>query len=180
MNKLNYHSKILNLLNTPTYRKFYRSPINKISKSIKYALKHSSLDDNIKKFLEPKNYITLRIYGQHEIHKQEIILHPIVSTINSPTYDLTNYLAKFLQPLIVYTTSFIKDSTYFIKFLHHLKLENNDILVRFDVVSFFTKIVVCYSGETPLWTTLGFNMYVYIIVYKYPTFYNYPEYTPHS
>ena len=52
---------------------------------------------------------------------------------------LSKHLAKTLKPLVGNTTSYIKDSTHFIQEIHILKLDDNDMLVSFDVVSLYRK-----------------------------------------
>ena len=81
-----------------------------------------------------------RIYGLAKIHKQNTPLRPIVSTIGSPTYQLAKYLTKLLPPHLGNTEHFIKDSTHFINKIQEIKLNPEDILVSFDVVSLFTKV----------------------------------------
>ncbi|XP_059059362.1 uncharacterized protein LOC131852664 [Achroia grisella] len=48
------------------------------------------------KHIHPK-----KLYGLPKIHKKNAPLRPIVSQINSPTYDLAKHVAKILQPLVV-------------------------------------------------------------------------------
>ena len=82
--------------------------------------------------------MTPRIYGVPKIHKANIPLRPIVDTIRSLTYFLATFLASLITPLVGKTDSFIKDSTHFTQFTHDIKLDSNDTLVSFDVVSLFT------------------------------------------
>ena len=84
--------------------------------------------------------VTPRIYGLPKIHKEGAPLRPIVNTIESPTYELARYVALNLKPLLGNIDSFIKYSSEFIKLLKRKRVEPNDILVSFDVVSIFTKI----------------------------------------
>lgn len=85
--------------------------MKKVVKDVTNVIKKSSLSDEIKKKIIPKNGIMPRIYGLPKIHKEGIPLRPIVNTIGSPTYDLAKYLAKILKPLVGKTFSFIKDSS---------------------------------------------------------------------
>ena len=88
----------------------------------------------------PVGEITLRIYGLPKIHKEGISLRPIVNTIGSPTYDLVKFIAKRLGPLFGHTDSFIKYSRDFVELISEERINTNDIMVSFDVVSLFTKI----------------------------------------
>ena len=44
-------------------------------------------------------------YGLPKIHKEQVPLHPIVSTIGSPTYTLAKHLATILLPIVGQTPS---------------------------------------------------------------------------
>ena len=109
---------------------------------VKKANKLSLLDDRTKKRLTPRYPIIPRIYGLPKIHKHGVPLRPIVNTIGSPTYDLAKYLAGILKPLVGNTSSFIKDSSTFVKMIGNLTLEPEDIMVSFDAVFLFTKIPI--------------------------------------
>ena len=56
--------------------------------------------------------------------------------------NLSKHLSKTLKPLVGNTTSYIKDSTHFIQEIKNLKLNDNDMLVSFDVVSLYMEIPI--------------------------------------
>ena len=62
--------------------------------------------------------------------------------ISSPTYQLAKFLSKTLKPLVGNTSSYVKDSTHFVKGIKDLHVEDNDLLISFDVVSLYTKVLV--------------------------------------
>jgi hypothetical protein len=70
-----------------------------------------------------------RLYGLTNIHKADIPLRPIMSSIGSPCYALAGFLHKILTPLDVKEESFV-NSGHFVQLLKYVNL------VRFDVVSF--------------------------------------------
>jgi hypothetical protein len=74
--------------------------------------------------------------------KNGIPLRPIVNTIGSPTYELDKHVAKILDPLLGHTNSFIKDQNKFIRIINNEMVKPEDILISFDVVSLFTKILL--------------------------------------
>ena len=76
----------------------------------------------------------------YQKYTRAVPLRPIVSSVNSPTYNLAKYLVTLLQPHIEKTKSYIRDSTHFIQKISKLKTESNDILISFDVLSVFTKV----------------------------------------
>ena len=77
-----------------------------------------------------------------DLHKENVPLHPIVDTINSPTYKLEKYLDNRLKLLTGKTGSYIKDSMSWINKIKDEQLDDNNILVIFDVISLYTKIPI--------------------------------------
>ena len=70
-----------------------------------------------------------------------------VNTIGSPTYDLAKHLAKILKPLVGKTFSFIKYSSQLVSKMKDWKMNDNDLLISFDVVSLYTKIPINEAVE---------------------------------
>lgn len=79
------------------------------------------------------------LYGLPKIHKENIPLRPISSSMNVPCYGLAKHLGTILKNLIspIYN---IKNSIELKAKINELTLEKDDILVSFDVVSLFTNI----------------------------------------
>lgn len=75
-----------------------------------------------------------------KIHKEGIPLRPIVNTIGSPIYDLAKFLAKKLCPLAGNTSSYIKDSASFIQWTKNLEMNDEYLMVSFDVMPLYTMI----------------------------------------
>jgi len=142
MDSSDYDSKMLDLLSTSTYKPLAKNPINSITTLVTKVIKSSSLDPTIQKHLLPHNHQTPRIYEQPKIHKKGIPLGPIVSAIRAPTQALSRFLANKLQTFVGKTSSFIKDSTDFIQKTQDFHLNEDDLMVSFDVVSLFTKIPI--------------------------------------
>ena len=65
-----------------------------------------------------------------------------MSFVNSPTYNLSQYLARILSPIVGNTVFTIKNSSHFAEFVRSETLNSDQVLVSFDVVSLFTKIPV--------------------------------------
>ena len=119
-----YHKKMTkHLLTSGSYRNIKKNPSNKILKEIKNTINISSLNDYWKNKLIPSGVTIPQIYGLHKIHKEVPPLRLIVNTIGSPTYTLAKYLVKALTPLVGHTSSFIKESKYFVDNIKYIKLE---------------------------------------------------------
>ena len=80
------------------------------------------------------------LYGLPKIHKPDIPLRPILSSINTPTYKLSKFLVPLLEPITSnqYT---LKDSFDFVNFISNLSF-NECYMTSFDIKSLFTNIPV--------------------------------------
>ena len=87
------------------------------------------------------------IYGLPKIYKYNIPLRPIVLFYSSPTYNLSKYLVSLLSPLVGGTSSAVLNSKDFADFIQQQSLNESDILVSFDVISLFTKVLVSLALE---------------------------------
>lgn len=135
MNYEDYVNKMKDhLYNSGSYKKLEKNLISKITNLVKKAIKETNLDDKLKKRLTTNSEITPRIYRAPKIHKKKVPLRPIVNTIRSPTYELAKYVASILSPLVGKTSSYIKDSNQFVKYIKNTKLDPGDKIVSFDVV----------------------------------------------
>ena len=88
-----------------------------------------------------------RLYGLPKIHKQGIPLRPIVSFVESPTYNFSKEIARILSHLVGKSERHVKNSYDFVEFLNTIKVGNNESMVSFDVVLLFTKIPVDLAME---------------------------------
>jgi len=139
-----YEQKLTTLINEGNYSKLNKDPSEKIERQIYNLLKkHKNQFLDLERFkLTPHNSKTPHFYGVPKIHKQNIPLRPIVSSINAPTHLLAKYLLKILNPLVGNTDSYIKNSQHFLEKLSQIDIDPNNTLVSFDVVSLFTNVPV--------------------------------------
>ncbi|CAG9836786.1 unnamed protein product [Diabrotica balteata] len=138
-----YIEKVNDLLrDTSCYNTISRDPTPRVEREISHAIKQSDLSDEVKKSIVPKNSICPRIYGLPKIHKDNVPLRPIVTTINSPTYKLAKYLSNQFKTYTGRTSSYVRNSTHFITLISSLTVDPQDILVSFDVSSLFTNIPI--------------------------------------
>ncbi|XP_071052554.1 uncharacterized protein [Onthophagus taurus] len=124
MERKEYDDKMMNLLDPATYRKIKRDPTDKIVRKMKELIKSTG------------------ILRTTEDSKPDVPLRPIVSAINSPTYQLAKHLAKILSPFTGNTESYDRDSIHFVESVKGVKLDAGDMLVSFDVESLFTRVPV--------------------------------------
>ena len=85
----------------------------------------------------------VRFYGLPKIHKNNIPMCPIVSACGTATYNTAKFITKIPQNYYGKTSSFVKDSTDFIKKIKHFSINpEEETLVSFDVSTLFTSIPV--------------------------------------
>ena len=81
------------------------------------------------------------LYGLPKTHKTKLAVRPILSATGTYNYKLAKWLDEKLKPLSVnYQT--INDIFSFPDDLHEMKIDEQDILVSYDVSSLFTNVPV--------------------------------------
>ena len=85
-------------------------------------------------FLHCSKVVIPRFYGLPKVHKVSVPLRPIVSFINSPTYNLSKCLSRILSSLSVNRYS-VRNSKEFVDNVKNFSTSENEFLVSFDVVS---------------------------------------------
>ena len=142
MDKTDYSNKARKLLqDEKTYKKLNKNPtkttITRINKKLKSLKDEQKLDDKTYHKVRRSDATTARFFGLPKIHKPNTPLRPIVSLSGSPTYELPKYLSSILQlqPLIKTSTHSVSNA---VTFLQHIKIEPDETIVSFDVVSLFT------------------------------------------
>ena len=104
--------------------------------------KRGSIAQNLYNLLRSSGGSTPLLYGLPKIHKPNVPLHPTVSFVQSPTYQLSKHLTRILSPLIGNTDSSVLNSVEFSTFIHLKTVREDEVLVSFDVVSLFTNVPV--------------------------------------
>lgn len=139
-----YNQKMKVLLEDPVYKKIDTDPTTYLEKTTKMKIKNSSIDTNVQNSLIPREKSSRcpKLYGLPKIHKKDVPLRPIVSSVDSPLQPLAKHLARQLQPYAEAADSYIKNAQHFLEIISKITLEPKDILVSFDVVSLFTQIPV--------------------------------------
>ena len=84
-----------------------------------------------------------RFYGLTKIHKNNMPMHPIISACGTAKYNTAKFITIILQNYCGKTSSFVKNSTNFIKKIKHLSINpEEETLVSFDVSAVFTSTPV--------------------------------------
>ncbi|XP_065369064.1 uncharacterized protein LOC135961492 [Calliphora vicina] len=95
------------------------------------------------------------LYGLPKIHKDGIPLRPISASMKLPCYSLSKYIGTILRNIVSPKYN-IQNSVELKRKLESVSLENDDIMVSFDVVSLFTNIPIHLAIRNILdkWKTL--------------------------
>lgn len=146
MNINDYNVKTEELLSdTSTYQRLSKDPTyglqRRYNQLIKQLKSDKELTEHVAKHLMNYNSVPAKLYGLPKIHKQNIPLRPIVSSIKSLTYNLSKFLSDILTAAFADITSYnVVDTFTFVNSVRGLTLPDNYVLISLDVVSLFTNI----------------------------------------
>ena len=87
--------------------------------------------------------LAARFYGLPKFNKNNMPMHPIVSACGTAIYNTAKIITRIFQNYCGETSSFVKDSTDFVKKIEHLSVNpEKETLVSFHVSALFTSIPV--------------------------------------
>ena len=116
------------LSDSTTYKSENNDPTSKIQTKLNSMInswfKGKSIDIKFKNKLICLSGQAPYIYGLPNLHKQGIPLRPIVSTLNSPTYNLSKFLSNSISNILGKNYYFVKDSWDFC-----IKIPTNHVLI---------------------------------------------------
>ena len=98
--------------------------------------------DNKLYYLKPIGLPVSRFYGQSKIHKPGVSMRPIASYSGSALYILYKYIAKILKTYVKDENNNAKSSTTFSNYFRNNPLEDDEVMVVFDVTSLYTNIPI--------------------------------------
>ena len=144
LNKTDYDNKVRLLLNdSDTYEPLKRDPSSNFKKKVIGVLQQLEKGG----FIDKSTYYSLypgddipAFYGLPKIHKEDIPLRPIVSSINSVTYNIAKYLTSVLSPLVGLSERNVLNSKDFIEKVQDIKVEGDECIASFDVSALFTSV----------------------------------------
>lgn len=147
MDRKEYDNQIETLLNDENiYTKLKKDPTNQIQTKLNNIIsnihKKGKIDWKLSKFLKSYNGIAPAIYGLPKIHKINTPLRPIVSCIQSVTYNFSKFLESFITPTLGKSNFHIKDSWEFAEFIKNITIPENYILISLDVKSLYTNVTL--------------------------------------
>ena len=96
------------------------------------------IDNKLYYYLKPTDSPAPRFYGQPKIHKPGVLIRPIVSYSCSPLYNLNKYIANILKD----ENNNAKNSTTFSNLIRNVPIDDDKIMISFDVTSLYTSIPI--------------------------------------
>ena len=147
MNRTDYDDKVRALLsNKNHYTLIDSNPLPKLINDIVTYTTHlfltGRIDSDTFKFMSPNPSCHMSyFYILPKIHKPGIPGRPIVASCEYPTSQISAFIDHFLQQIVVYIPSYLKDSTHFLcKVLNFKGIPDKCLLVTCDVISLYTNI----------------------------------------
>lgn len=117
------------------------NPINRMLTSAKAIIAKIVLVFNLFTWqLSVSNPTIPKLHGLPKIHKVPLKMRPIVSNISAPTYKLAKWLVKKFTEFDPPKGKFVKNAMDFAKKIKNIKIEEDEIMVSFDIVSLYPNI----------------------------------------
>ncbi|XP_075157825.1 uncharacterized protein LOC142231091 [Haematobia irritans] len=153
MNKIDYDLKMKEILHDMcTYKRIKIDPTSRLqtknNKLVEKLYNLNIITEQEKNKLTSRTAVAPRIYGLPKIHKESTPLRPICSSIDSPSYNLCKYIVGILRNITLDSKYNVKDSADFKTRLENMTIEDDEVLISFDVVSLFPSIPVKLAIQT--------------------------------
>ena len=127
------------------YKRIYHDPLEATTKKVVTMIHHLhdnhfiTLDQH-NAMLPPKEQRLGIFYGLPKLHKTKLSIRPIVSQINHPTRNISNFLHETLLDTATNAPSYIKNSYELIEIIKQIQYHPDLILITCDIVSLYTNI----------------------------------------
>ena len=98
------------------------------------------INENTYRRLYPTGAGTPTYYGLPKVHKNEMPLRPIVSSVGSVTYETSKEPSRILKPLVGKSPYHVKNNKDFIHSLEDIQLNPDECMMSSDVKVLFTSV----------------------------------------
>jgi len=145
LDKDDYTNKLNEMLSDiDTYSKIKKDPSKNLTSKLRTLLSRwknlKYISDSKYKLLYCSNGLLPTAYGLPKVHKTGVPFRIIVSSIDSPLYELATFLHKILSTSILPARGHIDNSFQLVKKLHNTVINDDFQLLSLDVVSLFTNV----------------------------------------
>lgn len=141
-----YKEKMNELLkDRKTYKLIRKDPTENLQRKNNMLITELYKNNNITKWEKYRLFTHAanapQLYGLPKIHKDNVPLRPISSSMNVPCYNLSKYIGQILKNIVspIYN---VRNSQELKQKLIGNTINNGEIMVSFDVVSLFTNIPI--------------------------------------
>nr|CAI5849577.1 unnamed protein product [Callosobruchus analis] len=166
LDKKDYFDRVDKLIEEGPYKKITKNPLPKMVNQVKTTLSSCRylVAPPLKRKLQVSNATVSKLYCLPKIHKPGKAMRPIVSAIGSPTYNISKFLVdEFKKLRLPFESRSVVNSNEFINKIKDLKLNENEILVSFDISSLFPSVPVPKTLEY-LRELLTYNNYEQVAI----------------
>ena len=147
MDTVDYIKKAKELLeDTNTYRTIQTDLTSRLKNKLVNMLRkikaETGMQENTYRKMYPNWVSPPKFYGLPKIHKKNIPLRPIVSSIGSVSYGVAKELARIIKPIMGCSQHHVNNSKQFADEMKGVKLEEGECITSYDVTALFTSIPV--------------------------------------
>ena len=149
MNAKDYKGKANTLLeDRSSYSVLRKDPTRKTERSLLRMLrklrKEEKISEKMYNRVKPSEGSSkpALFYGRVKLHKLGAPLRPVVSTCGTSTYELARELSDLLRPLVTTSERILKNTMDMVEVFEDVVVDEDEVLVSFDVKSLFTSIPV--------------------------------------
>ena len=114
----------------------------KTLKQLKVPKDNELTDNKLYYYLKPTDSSALRFHWQPKVHKPEVPICPIVSYSGTPLSSLNKYIANILKAYVKDEINNAKNSTRFSNYIGNVPIEDDEIMVSFDVTSLYMNVPI--------------------------------------
>ncbi|XP_044758349.1 uncharacterized protein LOC123316371 [Coccinella septempunctata] len=130
------------------------------------------------------NSTSPKLYGLRKVHKPNLNIRPIVSCINSPSYNISCFIHQIMSQVTSTSPYNVKNSFEFVSLVKTVSVPEGYCLISLDVISLYTNVVKdltvkivkkrwkYISAFTNIPKTLFLEMIVFIFTSSYFKFNN--------
>ena len=127
-----------------TYRAIKENPTFEIQSKIYELLteikNEGQLDDKLYHKLKPTKTLIPRMYGQPKIHKENYPMREIVDGTGGVTKNIHKYISSIIRTYTGKSEYYVKNSKHFVDMIKDLRVENDEILVSYDVTALYPSV----------------------------------------
>lgn len=144
LDKNDYKERVNNLIINCKYQKVTKNPLPKMIRDSDVLRKRISenFGSRLSRSLIVSNPKLAYLYALPKIHKSGKQMRPIVDNINTPCYKQAKWLVQEIKKLPPLKSYSVKNSFEFVQKIKNVKINENEIMISFDVCSLFPSIPV--------------------------------------